>query len=78
MLFGLILGGMIGCIIGVVVMCLASVSRDTDEINTELYDALEEWVDLNESGWTLPLNDSGRDLFDRSCKALNRARGQVD
>jgi hypothetical protein len=75
MLFGLIIGGMIGYIVGVVVMCLASVSRGTDMIVTELCESLEEWVEINEHCWTLPLNDRGRDLYDRSCKALNRARG---
>jgi len=74
---GLAIGIMVGVIVGVVTMCLVSASKDTDEITTELYDALEEWVDIDEVCWTLPLNDRGRDLFDRSCKALNKARGDV-
>jgi len=70
---GLLIGIMVGVIIGVIVMCMAFVSKGTDEVVAELYGALEEWVEINENYWNAP--DFGKKRYERSCKALNRARG---
>jgi len=73
---GLFIGIMIGCIISVIVMCMAFISKGTDEIIEDLCGALQEWVDINEVTWNAP--DFGKKRFNRSVEVLNRARGFVN
>ncbi|TGE35900.1 hypothetical protein E4K67_22550 [Desulfosporosinus fructosivorans] len=70
---GIFIGIMVGVIIGVITMSLMFVAKGSDEIINELYGALEEWVEINENYWNAP--DFGKKRYERSCKALNRARG---
>lgn len=69
---GLVIGIMIGVIIGVIIMALMFVAKGSDKIISDLYQALEEWVDdINRAGM---VPRSLERKYKRSCKALNRAR----
>lgn len=70
---GLLIGIMVGVIITMIIMSLMFVAKGSDEIIAELYGALEEWVEINEVAWRAP--DFGKKRYERSCKALNKARG---
>lgn len=70
---GVFIGIMVGVIITMITMSLMFVAKGTDVIIADLCGALREWVEINEQCWNAP--DFGKKRYERSCKALNRARG---
>lgn len=68
-LYGVIIGSMVGCIIGVIVMSMMVVAKGTDEIIVELCEVLIEWTELADN-----IHLPGKELYERSIRALNRAQ----
>jgi len=71
--FWIVLALLVGIVVGMLTAAFVVAARGADEIIAELCGALNEWVDINENYWNAP--DFGKKRYDRSCKALNRARG---
>lgn len=69
---GLLLGGISGGVIGVIVMAVF-VAKTTDEIISDLYEVLAEWVEYLEKS-SVP--DYLVERYFRSIKALERAQGR--
>ena len=69
----IILALVAGFAIGMIVAAFMATARGNDEIIADLVGALQEWVDINENYWNAP--DFRKKRYERSCKALNRARG---
>lgn len=71
--FWIILALLVGIVIGMLAAAFMVSARGADEIIADLCGALEEWVEINENYWNAPDHLGKR--YERSCKALNRARG---